>query len=204
MWRIWYLLGLNSISHFTSHRCNWSKSFWRSDASLGWFIVRCTAVSSANRRTCDCTLSGRSFMYNRNKIGLRTDPCGTPEETGITSEHSPSSTTDCVFPTKKDWIHERVLPWTICICNLWSNFRWFSLSKAFLKSSRIRSLCLPFVRDLVRSSTSWIIWISQNRRSRNPCCTSYSKLCFSRCLVRPDAMMCSKVLHKMHVSEIGR
>ena len=52
------------------------------DASLGWFIVRYTAVSSANRRTCDCTLSGRSFMYNRNKIGPRTDPCGTPEETG--------------------------------------------------------------------------------------------------------------------------
>ena len=99
MWRTWHLLGLNSISHFTSHRCYWSKSFWRSDASLGWFIVRYTAVSSANRQTCDCTLSGRSFMYNRNKIGPRTDPCGTPEETGTSSEHSPSSTTDCVLPT---------------------------------------------------------------------------------------------------------
>ena len=49
-------------------------------------------------------------MYYRNKIGPITDPCGTPEETGTLSEHSPSSTTDCILPTKKDWIHERVLP----------------------------------------------------------------------------------------------
>ena len=106
MWRTWHLLRLNSISHFTSHRCNWSRS-WMSDASHGWFIVRYTAVSSANRRTCDCTLSGRSFMYNRNKIEPRKDPCGTPEETSTSSEHSPSITTNCVLPTKMDWINER-------------------------------------------------------------------------------------------------
>ena len=40
-------------------------------------MVRYTAVSSANRWTWDCTLSGRSLMYSRNKIWPRTEPCGT-------------------------------------------------------------------------------------------------------------------------------
>ena len=38
-----------------------------------------TAVSSAIRRTWDRTLSGRLLMYSRNKIGPRTEPCGTLE-----------------------------------------------------------------------------------------------------------------------------
>ena len=59
--------------------------------SSGWFMVRYIAVSSANRQTWDCTLSGRSLMYSRNRIGPRTESCSTPEDTGISSEHSPST-----------------------------------------------------------------------------------------------------------------
>ena len=43
-------------------------------------------MSSAKSLTLDLTCSGRSFMYARNKMGPRTDPCGTPEETGNVQE----------------------------------------------------------------------------------------------------------------------
>ena len=42
--------------------------------------------SSANRRTEDQMLSGRSFIKNRNRIGPKTDPWGTPGNTGTGSE----------------------------------------------------------------------------------------------------------------------
>ena len=41
------------------------------------------AVSSAKSLTLDLKCSGRLFMYAKNKMGLRTEPCTTPEVTGI-------------------------------------------------------------------------------------------------------------------------
>ena len=38
-------------------------------------------MSSAKSLTLGLTCSGRSFMYARKRIGPRTEPCGTPEET---------------------------------------------------------------------------------------------------------------------------
>ena len=136
-------------------------------------MVRYTAVSSANRRTWDCTLSGRSLMCSRNKIGPRTEPCGTPEDTGTSSEHSPSRRTLWLLPTKKDWIQWSVLPCMPCICSLYRSFRWLTLSKVLLKSSRIRSVCLPSMRNLARSSTvSRRICALENRAvSHTVCCT---------------------------------
>ena len=37
-----------------------------------------TVVSSANKRNCDWTFSGKSLMYSKNNIGPRTYPWGTP------------------------------------------------------------------------------------------------------------------------------
>ena len=133
-------------------------------------MVRYTAVSSANRPTWDCTLSGRSLMYSRNRVGPRTEPCGTPEDTGTSSEHSPSKRTVWLLPAKKDWIHWSVLHCMQCICSLYRSFRWLTLSKALLKSSKIRSVCLPYMRDLARSLTSSISCVSQDLRSPKPCC----------------------------------
>ena len=60
-------------------------------------IARYKAVSSAKSLTLDLTCSGRSFMYARKRIaiGPRTEPCGTPEETGIFPELIPMITTAC-------------------------------------------------------------------------------------------------------------
>ena len=54
----WHLPGLNYMSHWASHCWSLSRSLWRVAESSGSHIVRYTAMSSAKRRTWDCTLSG--------------------------------------------------------------------------------------------------------------------------------------------------
>ena len=46
-------------------------------------IQRYMAVSSAKSLTLDLTCSGRLFMYAKKRMGPRTEPCGTPVETGM-------------------------------------------------------------------------------------------------------------------------
>ena len=63
-------------------------------------MQRYMAEASAKSLTLDLTCSGRSFMYARNKMGPRTEPCGTPEETDIVPEWEPFVTTDCFYCLK--------------------------------------------------------------------------------------------------------
>ena len=58
----WHLDGLNSMSHAFSHSCNIFRSFWMISVSSWPWTAKYTAVSSANRRTLDCILSGRSLI----------------------------------------------------------------------------------------------------------------------------------------------
>ena len=74
------------ISHIFSHCSRLARSVCRISLSVVELIARYKAVSSAKSLTLDLTCSGRSFMYSRKRIGQRTEPCGTPEETGIFSE----------------------------------------------------------------------------------------------------------------------
>ena len=46
-------------------------------------------MSSAKSLTLALTCSRRSFMYAGKRIGPKTKPCGTPEETEILSEFIP-------------------------------------------------------------------------------------------------------------------
>ena len=63
----WHLEGLNSMSHWLSHTDSLSRSFCSTVPASEPPTVRYTAVSSANKRTCDDNSSGRSFMYTRNR-----------------------------------------------------------------------------------------------------------------------------------------
>ena len=49
---------------------------------MAWYA----AVSSLNSPPWDFTFSGRSFMYTRKRFGPRTDPYGTPDVTGTSSD----------------------------------------------------------------------------------------------------------------------
>ena len=86
------------------------------DLTLGWikFHIPCFFPLLENIKIIlenTCTfLSLNCQMYSRKSIGPKTDPCGTPDETGNSAELSPSKTTHCVLPIKKDSIHPSVLP----------------------------------------------------------------------------------------------
>ena len=45
---------------------------------------------------------------------------------------------------------------------------------------------------------------SGDRLGLNPCCVSVRMLCLSKWFITCLCMMCSKILHEMEVSEMGR
>ena len=106
----WQLEGLNYMSHWLSHTESLSRSFCSTISSSEPPTLRYTAVSAANKRTCDDNSSGRSFMYTRNIIDPKTDTWGTPEVTGTDSDSSPSRTTVCDRLPRKARIQESALP----------------------------------------------------------------------------------------------
>ena len=88
---ITHLLGLNSIAHKIS-------LFWsRFKLSCNCCGPPCfpnanyTALSSTNRRNRDYLLSGKSFMYRRNRMGPNTEPWNTRDVTDSSSERLPSA-----------------------------------------------------------------------------------------------------------------
>ena len=99
--RTWHFAGLKFISQDFSHRSSLGRSSCRMFASDNQLIARYMAVSSAKSLTLDCTCSGTSLIYARKRMGTRTEPCGTPEDTGVLSELIPLITTDCFLLSKK-------------------------------------------------------------------------------------------------------
>ena len=73
-------------------------------------------------------------------MGPRTEPCKTPDVTGTVADFSLSITTVWVRSDKNDWIHLRVGPLMPYLWSLSSNFWWLTLSNAFEKSSKTRSV----------------------------------------------------------------
>ena len=67
------------------------------------------------------------------------------------------------------------------------------MSKALLKSRRIRSVCFPDCILLDSSSTSIMSCVSQDLFSRNPCCSSEGMFCSVKCLEIPEATTCSSI-----------
>ena len=156
------------------------------------------AESSANNRTFDLVLSGRSFMEIRKRMGPRTEPCGTPDVTGTVADFSLSITTVRVWSGKNAWIHLRVGPLMPYLWSLSSYFWWLILSNAFEKSSKTRSVWLP-----LWSSASSLLWVSQDRLLRKPCWRSYSKLYLSMLETMFLVITCSSTLHRILVNQIG-
>ena len=81
MGRLKHLVGLNSICQRADH----SMSLFRSSCRVLWssaeFIWRYIIVSSAKSLTVDRMPLAISFMYKRNSVGPKTEPCGTPDKT---------------------------------------------------------------------------------------------------------------------------
>ena len=84
--RTWHFAGLKFISQDFSHCSSLEKSSYRMFASDNELMARHMAVSSAKSLTLDRTFSERSLIYARKRMGLRTESCWTPDDTGILSE----------------------------------------------------------------------------------------------------------------------
>ena len=67
-------------------------------------------LSSANRRILDRMFSLMSLMYSKKSIGLRTEPCGTPDVTSVVSDRAPLTETRCLRFDRKDVIQLCALP----------------------------------------------------------------------------------------------
>ncbi len=68
-----------------------------------YVIARYAMVSSAKSQIVQFRVSGRSFMYRRNRHRPRTDPCSTLILTSVSLEHSPSSTSQSVSSGTTYW-----------------------------------------------------------------------------------------------------
>ena len=106
----WHLATLNFICQSASHCPKLVRSSCKVKQSWSECIFLYRTQSSANRRTEDLMLSGRSFMKRRNRTGPKTDPWGTPDSTGTGSEAWPSKTTCWVRPESHELIHLWVDP----------------------------------------------------------------------------------------------
>ena len=152
----WHLEGLNSMSHWDSHNDSLFRSFCSTVPPSKPPIVRYTPVSSAKSHTCDDSFSGRAFMKTRNRIGPKTEPWGILELTRTDPDSSPSITTVCDLLPRKARIQDSAFPLIPYWCSFQMSFGWLTLSEAFEKSSSIRSVCLPVVVFLARSSNNTV------------------------------------------------
>ena len=105
----WHLATLNFICQSASHCPKLVRSSCKIKQSWSECIFLYETQSSANRRTEDLMLSGRSFMI-RNRTRPTADPWGTPDSTGTGSEAWPSKTTCWVRPESHELIH--LLGWS--------------------------------------------------------------------------------------------
>ena len=106
----WHLATLNFICQSASHCASRSRSSCKIRQSEGEYMFLYRTQSSANKRTDDLMLSGRSLMNTKKRTGPRTEPWGTPDKTGTGSDSSPSSTTCCERLESHELIHLCVDP----------------------------------------------------------------------------------------------
>ena len=106
----WHLEGLNSMSHWESHIVSLSRYFCSTLQLYEPTTVRYTVMSSAKRRTCDDSFSGRSFMNTRDRIRPKTELWGTPEVTGTNPVSSPSVKNICLWLPRKAQIQDSAFP----------------------------------------------------------------------------------------------
>ena len=99
--RTWHFAGLKFISQDFFHCSSLERSSCRMFASDNELISSYMAVLSGKSLTLVRTCSGRSLMHARKRMGPRTEPCGTPEDTGMLSELIPLITTDCFLLSNK-------------------------------------------------------------------------------------------------------
>ena len=161
-----------------------------SSCEFNWFLISLYRTqSSANRRTVEWILLGKSLMYIRKRRGPSTVPCGTPDSTWVQGECPPLTTTLCSRHVRNFEIQACVLLLMPYLFNLFRCRLCGTVSNAFEKYIMIMSNCDLLFRDLDRSCVMSINWISVEFLLRKPCYLSDKIERWSRVHV------CSERLH---------
>ena len=160
------------------HWHNLSISFWIISKSSRFSRSLYNLASFANSLQKELTSDGKSFTYNMNNKGPRTEPWGTPLDTSVHSDDIPFMSTRCWRSVKKSLINFKRFPdipsfsifISSCLCG--------TQSKAFLKSRKTASTGVSESINFDQSSNT-----------------------FSNCSIHP--LLCSSILHKILVILIG-
>ena len=160
--------------------------------------------SSANNRVWDLTASGRSLMWQRKRSGPNTVPWGTPESTLVWLELHPSTTTCILLSVRKERSQSWMEPLMPYLSSFWRRRSWGTVSNAFEKSNIAKSICLPESKDVSRSCTVVMSWVSVEYPALKPWFRCVRIFCDSKWEMMWMKMMCSSVLQDTDVSEIGR
>lgn len=158
---------------------------------------------SSKRLTLDLTCSARSLMYARKRIGLRTELCGSSEETRMLSGFSPLITTACFQLSYKVLDPFQGVSSNAIMVQFKNKFFMATQSKALLKSNKIKSVCLSMCMVLDNWSISMISCILQDLFSQKPCWGTKSMFSSVKCLEWLEATMCSSTLQRTQISEMG-
>ena len=109
----WVFFGLITIELLSHQHETWSKLSCKvCSACIISFPDVWSVVSSANMSQATeifVTCNGRSLIKILNRIGPRTDPCGTPNFTEPSEEYEPWRKTLCVLPSRYDLKNGREL-----------------------------------------------------------------------------------------------
>ena len=86
----------------------------------------------------------KSAVYMMNSIGPNTDPCGTPHISATIVDLASSRRTYYDRPSRYDWNHWSATSWIPKdTCRRCSKISWWTLSKAAVKSSKIKAAKSP-------------------------------------------------------------
>ena len=104
-----------------------------------WCFTGCLAIKSE-----------RGLVYMINKTGPRTDPWGTPNDSGTGSESRPSTETNCILPVIYDLNHASTVPLTPKYdCSWAERISWSMVSKAADRSSNVTTEIFPLSSGLI-------------------------------------------------------
>ena len=96
----------------------------------------------------------RGVVYNTKRIGPKTDPCGTPQDTDTGTDVCEWTETDWIRPERYDENQSRTVPERPkSCCNLWSRMLWLIVSNAADRSNEARREIFPSSKERRRSLT---------------------------------------------------
>ena len=141
IWVLWpylrssNLLSLNSMLFAVAHLYTCSRSCCNRITSSGVAISLPIRVSSAKLEMNVWAISlSMSPIRMRKSRGPITEPCGTPEITGVGSDFSPLTRTVWCLPVRNEWSHLPIFPSTPRCLSFCRVMLKSSLSNAFAKS----------------------------------------------------------------------